>query len=71
MVLAELVTGKAEIPSGDETVFLQPDGDAILPIILRCLASDPKDRYPSVQVLRYELEIIRDVLLFSKNMSFR
>lgn len=69
MVLAELLTGKAEIPSGKESVFLLPDGAALLPIILRCLASDPKDRYPSVQVLREELEISQDVSLPSKICS--
>jgi hypothetical protein len=56
MVFSELLTGNAKIPSGDEPVFLQPGGVAILPIILRCLASDPMNRYPSAKALREDLD---------------
>ena len=64
MILTELITGKAELPAGSETVFLQSEGGNILPIILRCLASDPADRYPSAQAIRDDLEKIQGIPLF-------
>lgn len=60
MVLAELLTGIAKIPTGSEPVFLENDGNVILPIILRCLASDPAARYPSAQSLWEDLDKIRE-----------
>lgn len=55
MILTELLTGEAVIPTGSEQVFLQSEGSHILPIILRCLATDPTDRYPSAQAIRDDL----------------
>ncbi len=57
MVLSELITGKAKIPSGTEPVFLQPGGDVTLAIIHRCLASDPNERYQSAQALHEDLDL--------------
>lgn len=56
MIFAELLTGKADIPSGNEPVFSENVGVAILPIIFRCLAPDPADRYLSAQALRKDLD---------------
>lgn len=55
LIFAELLTDRAEKPSGKEPVFLQPDGAAILPLIQRCLSADPLERYPSAQALHEDL----------------
>jgi hypothetical protein len=56
MVFAELLTGRVEIPSGTEPVFLQPGGADLLQILEKCLARDPGDRYPSAKALLEELK---------------
>ncbi|MDD1724911.1 MAG: serine/threonine protein kinase [Methanospirillum sp.] len=56
MVFTELITGTAGIPSGDEPVFLREEGAAVLPVVYRCLATDPGDRYPSALALREDLD---------------
>jgi hypothetical protein len=55
MVFSELLTGRTKKPSGYEPVFLRKDGSSILPILLTCLATDPKERYPSVEALLKDL----------------
>ena len=59
MIFTELLTGKAEVPDGCEAVFQQSEGADILHIILRCIATDPKDRYYSAQALCDDLDKIR------------
>lgn len=62
MVFAELLTGKADIPSGKEPVFLTEKGSLVLSILQKCMAISPTERYPSVQVLSDDLShiIIRE-----------
>ncbi|HWQ63578.1 MAG TPA: serine/threonine-protein kinase [Methanospirillum sp.] len=57
MVFSELLTGNATIPTGSEPVFLQREGAEILPIIQKCLASSPGDRYLSVKALLEDLDM--------------
>jgi len=56
MVLAELITGEARIPTGNEQIFLISDNYFIFKIIQKCLASDPKDRYQSANALLEDLD---------------
>lgn len=58
MVFAELLTGRADIPSGTEQVFLQRKGSDILQVLKRCLAPAPYDRYPSAKALLEDLDDI-------------
>jgi len=58
MVCAELITGRTEIPAGDEEVFQTQKGQVLLSIIQKCLASDPARRYQSVQELSDDLGIV-------------
>ncbi len=62
MVFTELLTGRAEIPSGTEPVFSQKEGAVLLPVLKRCLASDPHDRYRSAKALMEDLNTIRSGL---------
>lgn len=57
MVFAELLTGKAGPLSGTEQVFLTQGGAVILPILQKCLAPDPGDRYLSAKALRSDLDL--------------
>ncbi|WP_319579740.1 serine/threonine-protein kinase [uncultured Methanospirillum sp.] len=58
MVFTDLLTGRAEFPSETEPVFLQREGADILPVLQRCLASDPHDRYRSAKALMEDLNAI-------------
>jgi len=62
MVFTELLTGRAEIPSGDEPVFLQHKGAVLLPVLQRCLAPDLQDRYRSAKALMEDLNAILSCL---------
>ncbi len=56
MVFAELLTGRADVPSGTEPIFSLPGNAACLPVILRCLAADPAFRYSSATLLLNDLD---------------
>lgn len=46
LIFAELLTGKAEMPSGNEIIFNDPGGPEVFRIIHRSLTRDPRGRYP-------------------------
>jgi hypothetical protein len=60
LILTELLTGKTDIPSGDEPVFQDTMGQKILRIIRMCLKEDPNERYPDALVM---MEDISQLLL--------
>jgi hypothetical protein len=60
MVLSELLTGQAKIPSGTEAVFSEGEGAALFPVLQKCLATDPRSRYPSARALQEDLDLLLD-----------
>jgi len=55
LIFVELLTGEAEIPSGNEIVFNEPGGKEIFRIIHRSLNRDPRDRYPDGAALMKDI----------------
>ena len=55
LLLTELLTGKPDIPIGNEPVFEEPLGQELLRIIRGCLQDNPKDRYPDANILMEEI----------------
>ena len=61
LILTELLTGKTEVPSGNEWVFQGPTGQEILRIIRRCIQKNPKDRYSDANILMQEIiDLVRE-----------
>lgn len=58
LVFSELITGKTTLPTGREPVFMGEAGVLLFSVIHQCLASDPKNRYPSFQALSADFDLL-------------